>query len=511
MQLPKRLFVLSPYRLRRTTLVACFCAAVLAGLGIGRVVSVSSIVIWISLAVWLVLVKLGSRGLLIVLIALGLSIGATRASDLTQKVAGYNGLFGKLITVQGSAVDDAVYGKQTQLVFDMQHISKDGAPLPGKLGIKGFGALAIFRNDTVTVTGKLSPGKGSYIGWISYGTLTVKHNAPSPVDAVRRKFNAGILSALPEPLGSFGLGLLIGQRNTLPQTVTDDLKHVGLTHIIAVSGYNLTIILLASQRFLGKRSKYQFTVMSLLLIGVFLLLAGGSPSIIRAAIVSVLSLAAWYYGRSFKPYVLILLAAAITGYANPLYVWSDAGWWLSFLAFFGVMIVSPLIGPWLVRSKRLRESIPVSVGLESVCAELMTIPYVLHTFGQVSLVGLLANVLVTALVPLGMLLALIAGLSGMLVPMVSGWFAWPALALLSYMLDVAHILARAPHVFLDNLFLSLAGMLGLYIIVLSITVILTHKTKLEQLKHDIITDEIARNNRANKKQPEQQLAKKVFV
>jgi ComEC/Rec2-related protein len=475
---------------RRTTLVACFCAALLVGLGIGRVFTINSFVIWISLVVWLVMVWFGSRGLLLVLIILGVSIGAHRAGALARQVAGYDSLFGHLITVQGSAVDDAVYGKQTQLVFDVQHITYEGKTLPGKLGIKGFGATAVFRNDTVTVTGKLYPGRGSYMGWISYATLGVKHNPPTIVDVIRRKFNAGIISALPEPLGSFGLGLLIGQRNTLPQSATDDLKHVGLTHIIAVSGYNLTIILLASQRFLGKRSKYQFTVASLLLIGVFLLLAGGSPSIIRAAIVSVLSLAAWYYGRSFKPYVLILLAAAITGYASPLYVWSDAGWWLSFLAFYGVMIVSPVLAPRLVPNERLRESLVVSVGLESICAELMTVPYVLHTFGQVSVIGLLANVLVTALVPLGMLLALLAGLAGVFLPAVSGWFAWPAMLLLTYMLDVAHMLAGLPHVFIDNLSLSLWGMLSMYLVVLGITVLLTHKSKLEHLKHDIITDEI---------------------
>ena len=496
----------SLYQLRRTTLVACFCAAIVCGLGIGRLVSLPVVAIWVSALTWLVLMLLHKRGLLVIVIILGLTLGAHRAGLLTKQVAGYDHLFGRTITVQGNAVDDAVYGAQTQLVFDLQHVAHQGVVLPGKIGIKGFGALAVYRNDSITVTGKLYPGKGSYMGWISYATLNVKHNPPTIVDTVRRKFNSGIISALPEPLGSFGLGLLIGQRNTLPQTVTTDLKHVGLTHIIAVSGYNLTIILLASQRFLGKRSKYQFTLASLLLIGLFLLLAGGSPSIIRAAIVSVLSLAAWYYGRSFKPYVLILLAAAITGYTNPLYVWSDAGWWLSFLAFYGVMIVSPLVGPRLIRSKRLRESIVCSVALESVCAEMMTIPYVLHTFGQVSVIGLVANVLVTALVPLGMLLALVAGLAGMFLPMVAGWLAWPALALLTYMLDTAHVLASLPHVFIDNLALSIGGMVSLYLVILGITLLLTRRTQLEALKHAIITDEAIKNDAVTRT-----VSKKVFV
>lgn len=140
-------------------------------------------------------------------------------------------------------------------------------------------------------------------------------------------------SALPEPAASFGLGLLIGQRSTIPKSVSLQLAAVGLTHVVAVSGYNLTIIMRAVRKLLRKRSKYQSTVASLLLIGIFLLFTGFSASIVRAAIVSTLSLWAWYYGRTFRPIVLILLAAVITAGVYPIYLWSDIGWYLSFLAF----------------------------------------------------------------------------------------------------------------------------------------------------------------------------------
>jgi predicted membrane metal-binding protein len=65
-------------------------------------------------------------------------------------------------------------------------------------------------------------------------------------------------------------------------------------------------------------------------------------------------------------------------------------------------------------------------------------------FGRVSVVGILANLLVTPLVPLSMLLSLIAGLAGWLVPAISGWFALPARFLLTYMLDIANIVSRLP-------------------------------------------------------------------
>jgi hypothetical protein len=97
-----------------------------------------------------------------------------------------------------------------------------------------------------------------------------------------------------------------------------------------------------------------------------------------------------------------------------------------------------------------------------------------------------ANVLVVSLVPLAMLLSVIAGLSGMLSGAIAGWLAWPAALLLNYMLDIAHLMAHLPHIFVQNLSLPLAGMLTMYGLILLLAFILWHKTK--PAKSDIITD-----------------------
>jgi competence protein ComEC len=104
----------------------------------------------------------------------------------------------------------------------------------------------------------------------------------------------------------------------------------------------------------------------------------------------------------------------------------------------------------------------MQVLIESLCAEIMTVPLVLYIFGQVSLVSLLANLLVVALIPLAMLLSLVAGLAGMLAGAVSGWLAWPAMVLLTYMLDIVTMLSRLPHVFLQNRYLSAVDMAFCY-------------------------------------------------
>lgn len=393
-----------------------------------------------------------------------------------HKLADYESLQYQKISITGHAVEDATYGRTSQLTFGLTDlVLENGQKLSGVVQVSGFGEKAVFQGDSLQVTGKLYPGYGAEQGRISFAEFNRLSPGKSLIAHIRRSFGAGIQTAIPDPMASFAMGILIGQRATLPDNTKDDLKRVGLTHIIAVSGYNLTIILQASKQILSKRSKRIATILSFALMGVFLLLAGSCASIVRAAIVSMLSITAGYYGRTFKPVLLITFAAVITALAKPFYVWSDLSWYLSFLAFFGVMMVAPMFAERLRPS--VREVTIVMVLLESLAAEIVTLPFMLYMFGQMSLVNLLSNVLITTLVPLAMLLSAIAGLGGMLVSGAVGWVAWPATYLLTYMLDTAHVLAHLPNIFLQDLKLSMNKMIFLYGLVLTMVWLMGRKTK----------------------------------
>jgi predicted membrane metal-binding protein len=120
-----------------------------------------------------------------------------------------------------------------------------------------------------------------------------------------------------------------------------------------------------------------------------------------------------------------------------------------------------------------------------VCAEIMTLPYALYIFGQLSTVSLPANVLVAAFVPLAMLLCMVAGLAGMLVPFMAGWFAWPARVVLRYMLDAADLLSRTPHALMEHIGFSGMQLAGWYAVVLVCLGLYHYKRR---PKHGILTD-----------------------
>lgn len=447
----------------RTTLLMAGCAAFLVGLALGRKTSVNGWVVLVSLPFAIMALRRRTTFVVLWVVLAGVLLGIWRGSVYIHALQPYRTLARHKVVFIATADADAVYGTNSQLSFvvrDVRITYPRDQRVPGTVKVSGFGEAMVYRGDWLEVQGSLYPTRGASQATVSFAQLHKIGGSSTAVDTLRRKFTAGLQSALPEPLASFGLGLLIGQRNTLPAALTQALLMVGLTHIIAVSGYNLTILLEACKRLIGERSKVASTFAALALIGGFLLIAGTSASIVRAAVVSIVGLSAWYYGRQVRGVLLILLAAAGTAYANPVYVWADISWYLSFLAFYGVLVIAPGVTRKLYGEKE--PPLLMQIALESICAELVTLPLILHIFGQMSLVSLVANMLVAAFIPLAMLLSFIAGLAGMLAGGVAGWLAWPARILLNYMVDVVNLLSRIPHVFQQDRYLTTLDMVLFY-------------------------------------------------
>lgn len=459
---------------RRTTLITIFCISVLAGLGLSRKVGFEpGIELLLPILIGLFLFRSNRLINLYLVILLGAGIGLWRGGILMSHVHDLQSLTEQKVTIRATATSDSIYGKKSQIQFtgnNVRMVEPYSKALAGSFKLSGFGEQMIYRGDKVEVSGKLFPSRGSNQATIAYAQLIRLSEGHSWYGDFSRRFGAGMQNALPEPMASFAMGLLVGQRTNLPVDITAALTAVGLVHIVAVSGYNLTIIVRAVGR-LKLGSKYQKLIVSLALIAGFVMITGFSASIVRAALVSALSLWAWYYGRRLKPLVLISLAAAVTALWNPFYVWGDLGWYLSFLAFFGVLVIAPLITARLFNKP---PKLLTLVLIETLSAELMTLPLILMTFSQLSIIALVANLLVVPLVPLAMLLSAAAGLSGMLAPQIAGWVALPARLLLTYMLDIVHMLSSLPSVLIHRS-ISLAYMLALYLVVLILVFINQHK------------------------------------
>jgi competence protein ComEC len=225
-------------------------------------------------------------------------------------------------------------------------------------------------------------------------------------------------------------------------------------------------------RALGRLGRGVALITSLWLITGFLIVTGASASIVRASLVSVLSLLAAFYGRRFNPLTLILITAGATCAYDPKYL-TDLGWLLSFLAFFGILVIAPAV------AARIGDPKPVLVRLfiESFSAQIITLPLILYIFGNLSIVAPITNLIILPLVPLAMATSFLAGLAGMIIPPFAGWLAWPATLTLTFITKTIDGFAALPWAGRQD-HLSLTAMLTMYAIILVFTIILARANRI---------------------------------
>lgn len=468
----------------RTALIALGCGAFLVGLGIAST-GVQTSVWLVALSACLLLCTLRRR-LIIALPAViiaGLLFGWWRGGVVQTELSPYKHLQNQSVTATGTVLDDPTYDDKGQLDFRITKVLLDSQALPGTIRVKSFSPLSINRGDTITVSGTLRDGFGNYQAALYFAEVTIISQNNDPLDAMRRQFAAAVLTALPEPQASLGLGFVLGLKTSLPDNLSDSLRILGLTHIVVASGFNLTVLIRLARRFFAKYSKFQTLFFASGLLWGFVAITGFSPSMSRAALVTGLTLAAWYFGRRIHPIVILLLAAGLTAAINPLFLWSDIGWWLSFLAFAGVLLIAPLLQERLFGNKQVH-FIPQII-IETIAAQLMVTPFILWLFGDLAVISLLANVLVVPIIPLCMALVFLVGLSSLVVPAVGAIIALPTTWLLTYITEVTRWLSGIPWATI-SLPIALVTMLGCYGIISFFAIILWRKTKYHYLKKSVI-------------------------
>jgi competence protein ComEC len=468
-------------KIRRTTLVALAMLIFLIVLGLARLrpslIQTAVLVLGTGALAWVTTKRYPAhiRSLIALLFIITSILASWQGYRYMNELVKYQDIYGKTIILEATAREDSIYSDRKQLVFSADNIYDvtNGRPLVGNIQIEGFGEPMVYRSNRLRIEGKLFPKRGDHVAGISFAKITAIDTTASAIDTVRRQFAAGLQNILPEPLASLALGLLLGQRNTLPKTFNDQLMTVGLIHIVAVSGYNLTVIINASKRLLAKRSRYQALIGSIALIWVFLLLTGSSPSIVRAAFVSIIGLIAWFYGRSVKPIVLLLITAAITAGINPLYLWASIGWYLSFTAFYGVLVLAPLLQNRIF--KKRQPKVLSQILIETLAAQLCTLPILLYIFGNLSLVGVVANVFVVPIVPFAMIGSLVAGIIGIIGhPVLTALLIVPARLPLDFITILAELFSTVPRASI-NITASLTQMILMYCMVLLLTYVLWKK------------------------------------
>jgi competence protein ComEC len=276
--------------------------------------------------------------------------------------------------------------------------------------------------------------------------LILKSHQLNPLKEFLLKIKAAFIQRtnelLREPQSSLSIGILIGGHANMPQSIVDNFSKTGVSHIIAVSGFNITIIIyaLASLGYLvGRRVSFWLATGTIVS---FVIITGASASVLRAAIMGFLLLIALNIGRQYSMVPALFFAAFVMLIINPKILFWDVGFQLSFAATMGIIFFMPIFD-------FLSGGIPKMLGAKNVilttlAAIIATLPLILFNFGVLSLSAPLVNVLILPVVPFTMLFGFLVALPffGPGFAMVANWF-------LLYILNVIAFFAGLPYSYLN--------------------------------------------------------------
>jgi competence protein ComEC len=455
----------------------------LAGIALGRVTPLATsqwlILAGASLLCTLLFWRLAPSRSLFIAVCL-LSLGAARYQSSQRPleadhVAHYNDRDQKVhltgLVVRTPDVRDAYTG----LHIEVEELRPAGAarsyPARGRILLRAPRAETWAYGDRLYVAGYLeTPPTFETFSYQEYlarqGIHSIMQNAymerlaagqGNPLLQIIFDFRAHALDLVyrlfPDPEASLLAGILLGIESGISPQVREAFNATGTTHIIAISGFNITIVAGLFTTLFGRWFGARIgSISAALAIGVYTLLVGADAAVVRAALMAGLALLALRLGRQTHGMASLAAAAMAMTLFDPRYLW-DVGFQLSFMATLGLVLYAESMRTWLVGrlSRRLSEEQaeglagPVSeFMLFTLAAQITTFPITAFHFQRLSLTSLIANPVILPVQPPVMILGGLATLSAALwFPLgeLLSWIAWPFAA---FTIRAVEFFARLP-------------------------------------------------------------------
>ncbi len=288
----------------------------------------------------------------------------------------------------------------------------------------------------------LQKGKPSFLKWVFRVRLAIKER----IDYLFSFPENEVLSAL-----------LIGMRKKIPESIQDDFARTGTTHILAVSGLNVSIVggLLYFLMRLMRLPRKLNALVSLVCVTVYVLISGYNAPVMRAGIMGGILMGGLLIDKESDLLNSLAIAFFALLFFKPQNLFS-AGFQLSFISVFAIfLVVPPLKNNWFAEKKILTLTAKPSffrkisrfyqdIFLATVAASLGTFPLILYYFRIASPISLLANL---AIVPL-MNFATFVGFLALPLLFASGKVSFPLILATKLAIKVSllmnHLLAKIP-------------------------------------------------------------------
>jgi competence protein ComEC len=423
------------------------------------------------------------------LVLLCLGLGAWRYAAVSprndpQAINAFIGA-GKLELQAEIVAEPTLESNSTLLTVAVQSVSMNQGntwrEADGEIQVQALGATfdspyAPRYGDTIQLAGSLTPPP-SYTtpeiqASMAFPTLMITNRGGNPVLVtlyqVRTTLASILMQALPEPFAALLIAIFLSLRTPALKPLLKAFQVTGTAHLIAPSGFKVTLLsglvsdgtgrltfrpadqersqLPAAQR----RNTWQNwtrTLLLILCIAIYTFLSGAGPAALRAGIMGILLVLAPRLDRHYNVYSALALTALLMSLADSYVLW-DVGFQLSFLGTLGIVFFTPFIQ----RPLGFLDRLPLGHHLTEIiavtlAAQIATLPIFMLSFGQISFVAALANMLSVPLLSALLFLGTLIGLTGLLsaqLGLLCGWLAYP---LLWYVVTVTSWCAGLPNAY----------------------------------------------------------------
>jgi competence protein ComEC len=327
-------------------------------------------------------------------------------------------------------------------------INGEEMPVNGKLELRLPGGFHLAYGDRLLLVGELRPSAAEdtpfYSSYLSRRGIHSRMFYPkitwlaanqgnmwvNSIFQLRTRAHNLLIRYLPLRESTLLSGILLGIDWLIPRYLEDAYRATGTIHIIAISGFNIT--LLAWQIIhLFRRFFYPLpaALLAILAISFYTLLVGAEPSVIRAAVMGSLAIPAYFLGRRIIGVHSLTITATIMLAFNPLLLW-DIGFQLSFLATLGLMTLADPAIEFLtqridarwgeVKANQMQPLLILII--PTLAAQLAVSPVLLALNDELHIYSLPANLLILPLQPLIMMISGLGLLVGLLLPPLGGLF-----------------------------------------------------------------------------------------
>ncbi len=362
--------------------------------------------------------------------------------------------FDKKITIQGIVTEDPARGlDKTKIVLGDQGILatiQNGIEVSYGDKVSVSGTIK-YPENFMTDTGR----EFDYVNYLAakdiYGIMTVskievlEHHQKSvfieKLFIIKRQLVKTIKKLFPKSEAGLLAGIVIGEKSLLPKEVLEDFQIAGLTHMIVLSGYNITIIattiiLLLAHAGFGYRGR---RVGAIIIIPMFLVMTGLGASSVRAGIMSMLIFFLQITTRPAHNLRIIFYTAGVMVFMNPRILLHDPGFHMSFLAFIGLVYVTPIFKFYFIKEDD--ESNFKKLLIETISVQVFILPYIVWMSGRISILLLVSNILTVPIVPIIMGVGFIVVMLGMIFCPLGALLVLPVKLCLSYIIWIAHWVA----------------------------------------------------------------------